>query len=455
MELPRIILNLLSAEKASDAVSFDWQKFVKELWEVLSGRVALAVYIVILLTSLIFLVAVVLINERFGGDREGGSARALPEGEKVKVTLERSGATPTGEKRFYLLSQTDEKMKDYEAPAYDVSLTLPGLCEEFRSFASARLGLYYDLEDVRRFIAGLSVTHLMIMQGMSGTGKTSLAYAFGEFLQNSSVIVPIQPMWKERTDMIGYYNEFTRRFNETELLRKMYEANTNDEMYITVLDEMNIARVEYYFAEFLSLLELPDPDKRWLDVVSDRWDTDPELLVNGRIHLPENIWFIGTANNDDSTFAISDKVYDRAMVMNLDRRAEAFPAESAGGVRLSASHFSELCEEARKTYALSAEGAEKLTRLDAWLTEKFRITFGNRIMKQITQYVPVMIACGGTENGALDDILARKVLRRLESRNPVYVRSEAGALCAFLDELFGAGEMPLCVEYLRRLERTV
>ena len=139
----------------------------------------------------------------------------------------------------------------------------------------------------------MAVTHILIMQGMSGTGKTSLAYAFGEFMSNHSVIVPIQPMWKEKSDLVGYYNEFTKRFNETILLQKMYEANYTDDMYITVLDEMNIARVEYYFAEFLSLLELPNPESRRIEVVSDEWKNDPKLLKNGQLKLPENMWFVG------------------------------------------------------------------------------------------------------------------------------------------------------------------
>ena len=146
-------------------------------------------------------------------------------------------------------------------------MSLKEICEDFRNYCCSELKLYYDIKDIRRFIASLSVTRLIILQGMSGTGKTSLAVAFGNYLDNTTVVVPIQPMWKERTDLIGYYNEFTKKFNETTLLYKMYEANYNDEIYITVLDEMNIARVEYYFAEFLSLLELPNPEERNLDVV--------------------------------------------------------------------------------------------------------------------------------------------------------------------------------------------
>ena len=361
---------------------------------------------------------------------------------------------PPVSSRFYMLSEIDRSMESYVAPVYDDSLTLKEICEQFRAFAAGKLGLYYDIADIRRFIAGLSVTHIIIMQGMSGTGKTSLAYAFGEFLQNQSVIVPIQPMWKERTDMIGYYNEFTKRFNETVLLRKMYEADCNDEIYVTVLDEMNIARVEYYFAEFLSLLEIPNLEKRYLDVVSDKWDDDPKLLKDGQIRLPPNMWFVGTANNDDSTFAISDKVYDRAMVMNLDQKAEVFEAEGASPVKLSCAHFISLIDDARKTFALTERNRRRLAMLDHYLVETFRITFGNRIMKQINQYIPVCLACGGDELDALDDILSRKVLRKLEAQNPVYVRSAADGLCSYLDDLFGTDRMPLCKEYLRRLERS-
>ena len=158
---------------------------------------------------------------------------------------------------------------------YDSTVTLRGFCEDFRNYAASELGLYYSMDDIRRFVAGMAVSKILILQGMSGTGKTSLAHAFGEFVDNRSTVIPVQPMWKERTDLIGYYNEFTKRFNETVLLEKMYEANLSQDIYVTVLDEMNIARVEYYFAEFLSLLELPNPEERYLTVVSDVWGLLP------------------------------------------------------------------------------------------------------------------------------------------------------------------------------------
>ena len=355
--------------------------------------------------------------------------------------------------RFCMLTRIEEDRHRYGHPRYDTAITLDRFCEDFRNYAAYQLKLYYDINDIRRFIAGMAVSKILILQGMSGTGKTSLAHAFGEFVDNRSTVIPVQPMWKERTDLIGYYNEFTKRFNETLLLEKMYEANYSGDMYVTVLDEMNIARVEYYFAEFLSLLELPDPEERYLTVVSDTWASDPAGLKDGRIKLPVNMWFIGTANNDDSTFAISDKVYDRAMVLDLDRKSERFVAPKTKPLHVSADHFAKLADAATKEYAVSSRTRARLQMLDQYLIEHFHITFGNRIMKQINTYIPVFIACGGDELVALDDILAKKVIRKLETQNPIYLRGAAEGLLGYLDELFGPDRMTACKEAIQRLRR--
>ncbi|MFP4287383.1 MAG: AAA family ATPase [Candidatus Izemoplasmataceae bacterium] len=354
--------------------------------------------------------------------------------------------------RFFMLRQVDAKVQEENHYTFEDDINLQRICDEFREFAAYSLGLYYDIKDIRRFIGGLAVSHIMILQGMSGTGKTSLAYAFGDYLKNPTTVVPIQPMWKERTDLIGYYNEFTKKFNETTLLKKLYEANHNDQMYITVLDEMNIARVEYYFAEFLSLLELPDHNKRHLDVIADVWDTDPALLKDGKLILPSNMWFIGTANNDDSTFSISDKVYDRAMVINLDKKAQPFIPKVMQGRSVSMSQFTVLVEKAKKQYALSSRNLRRLKEFDKYLIKQFQITFGNRIMQQIKDYVPVIIACGGSELSALDDIMSKKVLRKLETKNMVYVKNSAPSLITFIETLFGENEMSQCIEYIQTIE---
>ena len=357
--------------------------------------------------------------------------------------------------RFYMLGEIDANSGKYHKTGYDDGITLKSFCDEFRNFASNKLKLFYSIDDIRRFIAGLAVSKIVILQGMSGTGKTSLAYAMGEFLGNPSTVIPVQPMWKERTDLVGYYNEFTKRFNETTLLQKMYEANYSKSMYITILDEMNIARVEYYFAEFLSLLEIPNPDRRYLDVVTDEWDNDPIQFKGGQMKLPNNMWFIGTANNDDSTFAISDKVYDRAMIMNLDNKCEPFKAPKTKGIMVTAEKFYELADQAINEYPITNRNLKRLEKLDEYMIKVFHITFGNRIMKQIKQYIPIYVACGGEEIEALDDILSKKVLRKLETQNPVYIRSVVDGFCDYLDELFGPDKMKLCKEYVQRIKKNV
>ena len=357
------------------------------------------------------------------------------------------------DERFCMLSEIDRNSERYGHLSYDKDITLESFCNDFRNYAASKHKLYYDIEDIRRFIAGMGVSKLVILQGMSGTGKTSLAHAFGSFTDNSSTVIPVQPMWKERTDLVGYYNEFTKRFNETLLLEKMYEANYSKDIYITVLDEMNIARVEYYFAEFLSLLELPNPDERYIDVVSDKWENDPKQFRDGRIKLPENMWFVGTANNDDSTFAISDKVYDRAMILNLDAKSERFAAPNTPKRTISAAKFCDLTEKAIKEFAVSRRNIRRLEELDKYLIDHFHITFGNRIMKQIRTYIPIYVACGGDELAALDDILSKKVIRKLETQNPIYLRNSAEGLLSFIDELFGVDKMPVCKEHIHRLQR--
>ncbi len=418
----------------------------ESLWEFLSSGTAVTIYFVTLFLCIAAMISTVLImvnTDKKNNARTGG-VRFDEEGKLI----EDDGITS----RFHSLVQTDIEMGSYEPPVYNNRITLDTMCRNFRDYAASQLGLYYSEEDVRKFIAGLGVSHLVVMQGLSGTGKTSMATAFGDYLKNHSTVISVQPMWKERSDIIGYFNEFTKRFSEGTLLKKLYEARYTDEIYVIVLDEMNIARVEYYFADFLSQMEL-NPQNRYLEVVSDTWPDDPRLLEHGMLRIPENVWFVGTANNDDSTFAISDKVYDRAMVMNLDRKAEIFQPNFNNGDKISFRHFTELINQARAQYRLSDEMQQKIAAVDNFLTDRYRITYGNRIRRQMEEYIPVYMACGGTEEEAVDDLIAKKVLRKLDGLSPVVIRYGMDELEGLFTSVFGADRMPLCRDSLERLRR--
>ena len=161
------------------------------------------------------------------------------EGEEV----EDNEVLKEGDFRFSKLHAIDLEYKDYKIQNYGNTFTLEELVELFRNFAASKLKLYYTTQMIRLFISGLSATKLVILQGISGTGKTSLAYAWGKFIKNDAIIASVQPSWRDRTELFGYFNEFTKKFNETEVLKGLYLAGYTDDVYVTVLDEMNIARV--------------------------------------------------------------------------------------------------------------------------------------------------------------------------------------------------------------------
>lgn len=358
------------------------------------------------------------------------------------------------ESRFFRLTSVDNfYKKTYHPPVYDDTITLEELCVRFRLFSASRLHLYYELDMMRHFIASMGTARIIILQGISGTGKTSLPYAFGKFVQKDTSLVSVQPSWRERTELYGYYNEFTKKYTETDFLRAIYEANYYRDPHIVILDEMNIARVEYYFAEMLSILEMPRKEEWKVDVVNAVWDNDPCLIDGGTVQISDNVWFVGTINNDDSTFAVADKVYDRAIPIDLDSRADPFECEPTDPIYLSTDHLVNLFDEAKATYAISDEMVSKLEEFNAYIIKNFRLAFGNRIMKQIRDYVPCYIACGGTEQAAVDFIVAKKVLRKLESLSLGFMKDDLTKLNNYLDRLFGKNAMPICKEYVELLKK--
>lgn len=356
------------------------------------------------------------------------------------------------EHRFPKLTLVDEKYAALTPHEYDNEISLQEFAEGYRRYAASQMKLYYTPEIVRRFVAGMAASKLLILEGISGTGKTSLPYSFSRYLSNPSTIVSVQPSFRDRTELLGYFNEFSKRFNETEFLRALYEANYRPDPTLIVLDEMNLARIEYYFAEMLSVLEMPNKDEWVLDLVPTAWDGDPVKMDGGKIHVADSTWFIGTANNDDSTFTITDKVYDRAMPIELNERADAFECELQPHCNVTAEHLEYLFQKAQVDYPISDELMNKMQKLDNYLITRFKLSFGNRIMKQLYDFIPVYVACGGTELGGMDYIVARKVLKKFESMNVTFVRDEITGLITYIDKLFGKAEMQDSKAYLRRIQ---
>lgn len=385
------------------------------------------------------------------GDSVSGAAAAM-----AKATVEAKTLAEEKEislaTRFPKLSQVDLKYRDWQPPAYDNDITLEHFVEGYREFACNEMGLYYSSEVVRRFVAGMAASKLLILEGISGTGKTSLPYSFSRYIDNPATIVSVQPSYRDRTEVLGYFNEFSKRFNETEFLRALYEAGLREDPSLIVLDEMNLARVEYYFAEILSVLEMPSHDEWVLDLVPTAWAGDPKALNGGKITVPDSLWFVGTANNDDSTFTITDKVYDRAIPIELNERADSFECPHHERVHVTSDHLQYLFQKAKVEHVVSEELLEKMHKLDQYLQTRFRLAFGNRIIKQMYDFIPVYVACGGTELGGMDYIIARKVLKKFESMNVSFVRDEMSGLIEYIEKTFGEGGLPDSISYLLRIQ---
>ncbi len=356
--------------------------------------------------------------------------------------------------RFAKLDAIDHKYTYYEPPIYRTDYTLEELCRDFRNFACSRMGLYYEEKVIRLLFAGLASTKLILLQGISGTGKTSRPYAMGKFFINDATIVSVQPSWRDRTELFGYYNEFSKKFNETDVLRRIYESSYNDDINVIILDELNIARIEYYFAEMLSIMEMPNHDEWKIELVTASWDNDPKNLVDGKLLIPQNTWYIGTANNDDTTFSISDKVYDRAFTINIDNKGIPFEAPDVEPERMSYSYVETLYQKAVAEHPVEQEYLDKIELLDAYVIKKFRVAFGNRIVKQLKIFVPVYVACGGDVTEGIDHVLATKIFRKFESLNLSMIRDELKGLINYLNTLFGKDKMKSSIEFLERLQRT-
>ena len=282
--------------------------------------------------------------------------------------------------------------------------------------------LYYELDDLRIFMGGLAMSQLHILQGMSGTGKTSIVKAFAKVVGGHCSDIAVQAGWRDKFDLIGHYNSFEKKYYEKECLQAIYQAqvpNYEDRINIVLLDEMNLSRPEQYFAEFLSALEKNDVNDRLIELREEELSDAPSRLVEGRkILVPKNVWFMGTANNDETTNKFADKTQDRAHIMELhkvDKKFEITPFDHE--VIYSYKSLVKRFNEATATHRQEVE--EFLSQLQSArceltkiLEKSFDVAWGNRFAEHARRFIPCVMAAGGTLELAVDHLLAARVFRQ-------------------------------------------
>ena len=279
-------------------------------------------------------------------------------------------------------------------------------------------GLTFPDRVINAFHASLKtadMSPLVVLAGISGTGKSELPMRYAEGMGIHLVSLAVQPRWDSPNDLFGFYNHLEGRYKATELARAMVQFEIHNRktwpmpdgweaknaksngMLLVLLDEMNLARVEYYFSEFLSKLET----RRGVNVDKPTDRAKAEIALDmGSLQLNEtaiklypdrNVLFAGTMNEDESTQSLSDKVLDRACVMRFGRPRDLTLVQQVAKVRppanlvgLTFSQWKEWCD--------SKLPQEDLQKLEAWIKrlndvmEKLNRPFGHRVGQAIARY---------------------------------------------------------------------
>ncbi|TWF75637.1 dynein-related subfamily AAA family protein [Pseudonocardia hierapolitana] len=292
-----------------------------------------------------------------------------------------------------------------------------------RMATASPVAFYYTESDVRLFMAGLAASRLHLLQGMSGTGKTSLPREFFQALSGDGAaqMIEVQAGWRDKDDLFGYYNAFEKRFAESEFTKALYRAllpANEDRPMVIVLDEMNLAHPEQYFGSMLSILETAVSEPGYVDLLTHELQGVPERFEGSRLPLARNVWFVGTANHDETTVAFADKTYDRAHVQELPARHEPFAAsKQAPAAPIAFSELRGAFEAAMRDHRADADTVKQF--LNDHLHERFArfgVSWGNRFERQAERFVPVILATGGDMTEAVDHLVATKLVRKLEDR---------------------------------------
>lgn len=359
--------------------------------------------------------------------------------------------------------ELDDKQEEYKKElemrhtAAFQDLSLPELVQFIVDYArESRLHLSYTQEDVATFIAGLGASRLAILQGMSGTGKTSLPKIVAEAILGKCEVIEVESSWRDKNELLGYYNEFSKCYTPKKFTQALYKAKLNNEIpTFIVLDEMNLSRIEYYFSDFLSLMENEEERReiKLLNIKLSYTEGDIEhsylgLKEGHTLQIPTNVWFIGTANKDESTFEISDKVYDRAQTMNFTKRA---PKAVYSGTPLnpkfvSYEQLAELFSIAKTKLKFDAEKNQIIQKVESLLTP-YNISFGNRILNQMEDFIKIYCACFTDPKQVLKDAIEKIILSKVVSKLEFKIVDNKEMLAAEFDKI----GLKSCSAFVRKL----
>lgn len=280
-------------------------------------------------------------------------------------------------------AEEESLSRDYREPSFAA----------IRDFVIDDRGMRLSERMLRRYHLAIKSSGFVILSGVSGTGKTWLANAYAKAVGAEVLVVPVAPNWTTNEDLLGFLNPLDGVYHHTEFSRFLDRASAafihakkNDyepRPFHLILDEMNLARVEYYFAKFLSARELSATGQRAFI----------ELSADYRIELNPNLAFIGTVNIDETTHGFADKVYDRSQLIELEITRDLV-AEHLDGTPYS----------------------QLLLRI--WDAVSETAPFAFRVLDDIDYYAREAEAMGISWKEAVDDQILQKILPKLKGADP-------------------------------------
>ncbi|MBL0385916.1 DUF3578 domain-containing protein [Tumebacillus sp. ITR2] len=304
-----------------------------------------------------------------------------------------------------------------------------------RHYINSR-GFTYPDHLIENFYLSLRTKPFVILAGISGTGKTKLVSLFAEALGANYTLIPVRPDWSDPTDLIGYKN-LPGDFQPGEVTKVLVEASKPENQqrsYFICLDEMNLARVEHYFSDFLSILETREHAKSngkivTRNLLSTAGMTEEDEQTYQDLHIPQNVYFIGTVNMDETTHPFSKKVLDRANTIefnyvkldNWETEEQGEQSEEQASVepldarsQVLTSDYLTLQDALPDHKALIRETTNELVTINAIL-EKIHAHVGFRVRDEVCFYMIYNQQIGLLErNIAFDHQLCQKILPRLQ-----------------------------------------
>jgi uncharacterized coiled-coil DUF342 family protein len=297
-----------------------------------------------------------------------------------------------------------------------------------------KLGLKYDRRTLYAFHTALKInetSQMTVLAGVSGTGKSLLPRRYAEAMGLRFLQISVEPRWDSPQDLLGFYNYIEKRYRATDLARalvhmdpyntsRLSDGGHEDEMMLVLLDEMNLARVEYYFSEFLSRLEVR-PRIKETDLIDRRLGACLSIDIPGRSEKPiqlfpsYNVLFAGTMNDDESTQMLSDKVLDRSNVMQFAapdgfaRPNEDQVPTNFDGMR-SFREWQKWIKPTDRLVGGDRDKARRVIDLLAKVMDRCGRPFGHRLNEAILAYVANYPYEGGT---AVDVPLADQIELRI------------------------------------------